>query len=72
VKDYTGVMLLSVKRGVPRGSVSSSLLFLLYVNDIHGAPKQNNINLFADDTQLLVFGSNAVELSNAATLLMNS
>jgi hypothetical protein len=41
------------------------LPFLLLLNEIRRATKQNNINLFADDANLVVFGSNAVELSNA-------
>jgi hypothetical protein len=42
------------------------------VNDITNATGEDNINLFADDTNLIIFGSNEFELTNKATLCMKS
>ena len=42
------------------------------MNDISNATSENNINLFADDTNLLIFGSNEWKLANKATLSMTS
>ena len=43
----------TMKLGVPRGSVLGTLLFLIYINDLHTAIKYCNIRHFADDTNLL-------------------
>lgn len=48
---------LSVIHGVPQGTVLGPLLFLLYVNDIVGAVKGCNIELFADDTMIYLAGA---------------
>jgi ribonuclease P/MRP protein subunit RPP40 len=66
--------LLPVGCGEPQGSILCPLLFLIYVNDIRptNATGEDNINLFADDTSLIIFGSNEIELTNKAMQHMKS
>jgi hypothetical protein len=44
----------------------------MYVNDITNATGEDNINLFADDNTLIIFGSNETELTNKSMLCMKS
>ena len=52
--------------GVPQGSVLGPLLFLIYVNDISQAVPGNKLKLFADDTNLFLYGKTLVDLENQA------
>lgn len=48
--------------GVPQGSVLGLLLFILYINEIYAISTSLKIILFADDTNLLCYGSNLEQL----------
>ena len=58
---------LQIKRGVLQGSTLGCLLFCLYINDVEvGGAKDRNLTLFADDTNILIWGKTLDESKNRA------
>ncbi len=55
IVKYNGIQSekMTIKSGVPQGSVLGLLLFLLYINDIQSCSELVSIILFADDTNIL-------------------
>ena len=56
--------MLTVKSGVPQGSILGPLLFLLYINDITFTCQEINLDVYADDSTLYESGFDLVEIHN--------
>ena len=53
---------MSLKYGVPQGSILGPLLFLTYINDINNVTNELHFSIFADDLNLLKTGFSVDEL----------
>jgi len=62
---------LTVKCGVPQGSILGPLLFLIHINDITKVSNILNIIMFADDTNLFLSDTNLANLINTANFEVN-
>jgi len=63
--------ILDITCGVPQGSILSPLLFLIYVNGIQNCASEAKLKLFADDTNLFVFGKSFSETSTKSNSLLS-
>ena len=52
----------NISTGVPQGSVLGSLLFLIYISDLHICVKYTKTYHFADDTNILYSNKSLEEL----------
>ena len=68
---YAKLDILDITCGVPQGSILGPLLFLIYVNDIQNCACEAKLKLFADDTNLFVFGKSFSETSTKSNSLLS-
>ena len=58
----------TINCGVPQGSVLGALLYLVYLNDISNVVHDSRLKLFADDTNLFIFGKNLTDVEKKANI----
>jgi retron-type reverse transcriptase len=62
---------MTIRSGIPQGSVLGPLLFLLYINDIQFCNELISIVLFADDTNILFSHTCLKQLNEIIQIEMN-
>jgi hypothetical protein len=62
--NYARSEFLTVKCGVPQGSILGPLLFLVYINDLDKALLNARPALYADDTNIFLAGKNIQHMVN--------
>ena len=58
--------------GVPQGSVLGPIIFLLYVNDLPQHIKNEQCNMFADDTFIYSSGQSISEIQSKLQMAIDS
>ena len=59
---------LLMKTGIPKGSCLGPLLFLVYINDMNQVFDEDEINIFADDTVLIINGEKIDDMKRLANI----